>query len=229
MRAIYVGFLIFAVFFGLFIGYYIWVPTWQLPGEFQYQVLKDVLTIVLAVIAIGIALFSYLFYRLERVILENRIRESAMEMRRVVDIEVHRASARSYIVTGYAYWLQSKKAVERAAVEKGKKKKELAEEEACQYRNQAIDLTNHAWNWHASLLDDRERYNQRLICAIRNNLAYYLAERNQRDDLKLARNYAEYVRTKAHEFPLQRDTWLETYDFVLKQEALQEDKDVDHN
>lgn len=79
-------------------------------------------------------------------------------------------------------------------------------EEAIRFTKEAHDL--------AKGLDEKERENQRLIGAIRNNLASYFAEAGRERDL--ARGYAKYIYKIRHKFPENSETWEETYNEVLK-------------
>lgn len=193
MRAVYVGFLILATLVGLFIGYYIWVPTWQIPHEFRYDILKDTLFIVLAVLAVGIGAIGYAVYQ----ILSGRLQTESASASRV---EMTRGSARLFTHLGYVFW--------------GKYKRTDKKER--QYLDVAIDITEHGLRY-MSELPEKKRENEILLCHIRNNLAYYLAERKNVEDKKLAKDYIEYIQKRIQKYPTYKAAWLDTCNFVRQQ------------
>ncbi len=176
------------VFFGIFI--------WKFGANgFELvsrgTLFRDVLTIVLAIAGVVIAAVGYLVYRLA----SERIERRAL---REVSIEMQKSTARLLTYIGYVYWVDFDCTGET------------------RYREQAIDLTRRAHDRYARELDERERENQLLIGAIRNNLAYYLAHRGKPEDRNLARGYAEYIHSISQNFPEEREEWEDTYKFVLQ-------------
>jgi len=180
--------LMVSVFFGIFI--------WKFGANgFELvsrgTLFRDVLTIVLAIAGVVIAAVGYLVYRLA----SERIERRALGE---VTIETLRSTARLLTYIGYVYWVDFEYTGE------------------ARYREQAIDLTRRAHNTYARKLDERERENELLIGAIRNNLAYYLANRGGSEDRNLARGYAEYIHARSQNFPEEKEEWEETYSFVLQ-------------
>jgi len=153
--------------------------------------LVDVLTIVLAVAGVVIAAVGYLTYRLASERIERR---AVAEVR----AETLKNKARLLTYIGYVYWVDF----------------ECTKD--ARYIEQAIDLTKGAHDVCARELDERERENELLIGAIRNNLAYYLAKRGRPEDRSLSRGYAEYIHSRSQNFPEQREDWEDTYRFVLQ-------------
>jgi len=82
------------------------------------------------------------------------------------------------------------------------------------FRDEAIRLTEEAHDEYASRLDEKEPENQELIGTIRNNLAFYYSQTNQKRDF--ARGYAEYIHKISHKFPKHRETWENTYRQVFE-------------
>lgn len=193
MKAVYIVFLILATLVGLFIGYYIWVPTWQTPPEIRYDVLKDTLTIVLTVLAILVALIGYGVYQA----LSGRLKNESASISRVV---MTRGSARLFTHLGYVFWGEYKQ----------------PHKEDRQYLNVAIALTEHGLRY-MNELPEEERENEILLCTLKNNLAYYFADRKDPKDKELARDYVEYIRKRIQKYATHRTEWLDTCNFVKQQ------------
>jgi len=147
----------------------------------------------IALMFIGfITIVGFGFYRFLSIRLRN-------EVTLVAETEMHKASGRLYTNIGLSYWTDYK-------ITKNK-----------EYLKQAIYLTEKAYSFHGSKLDERLRTNELLICTMRNNLAYYLAERKRPEDKEVARRYAEYIRQKMPNYPEYKERWNDTYNFVLRQ------------
>ena len=91
-----------------------------------------------------------------------------------------------------------------------------------EYLDRAIERTRVAYDKYASKLDKKETENGELIYWIKNNWAYYLAEKqkckvSQKGDEDLALNYAKEAYEKIGEFPEHAEAWSDTYKFVRKQ------------
>jgi len=90
--------------------------------------------------------------------------------------------------------------------------------------NEVINKTREAYDDYAEKLDEKKTSNEELICWIKNNLAYYLAERHKDDptaalpsDGDLARKFAEYPYKKIDKYPQHAEKWVETYYYVQKE------------
>lgn len=188
----YVGIVILALLVGLLIGYCVLTPTWHVPLQLKYDVLKDTLTIVLAVLAVGIAVVGYAIY----LILSGRLEHESASASR---IEVTRGATRVSAHLGYIFWVN----YERTRTEP-------------QYLDMAISLTERAHGYFDELPERevKKRENEILLCVIKNNSAYYLAERNRPEDKGLAIEFAEFIRDKASKYHEHRDNWLDTCTFV---------------
>lgn len=167
-------------------------------GGEDADIFRDLLTIILAIAGVGIAAGGYLVYRVLEGIIERRAEHIYSDMRLADEAERFRSMAGERIHSGYTYWLFYKNTNQFSFLE------------------QAITETERAYSRYAVNLDEGERPNQLVICAIRNNLAYYYAERQRPEDKKLARDYAEYINNKISIFPESRETWEDTYNFVLE-------------
>lgn len=62
-----------------------------------------------------------------------------------------------------------------------------------------------------------ERKHERLICDVKNNLAYYYAKRGSPVDRKTAREFADYIEERISKYPDAKETWVDTVEFVRKQ------------
>ena len=150
--------------------------------------ISSLLTIILALVAI----FAGGTYFILSSILQA---ESAKEVRK----ETIKAQARLLTYSGFIYWND---------YEINKKTQNI-------YRDMAIELTEYAYADYASKLEklaDKEL--QKLICDIKNNLAYYYAERQNPNDRDRALEYAEYIHGKIKEFPTLKTEWEDTLVFV---------------
>ena len=192
----YVILIILALLVGLFIGYCIWTPSWALPQILKYDILKDTLLIVLAVMAVGITVIGYGIY----LILSERLKiESASTAR----VETQKGSIRLFIHSGFIFW---------ESYDNSKKKEK-------QYLEMAIALTEIALRYFSNLPDNEgaSRENDKLLCQIKNNLAYYYAERKRAVDASLAKEYVEYLRERLSKYPELRELWQDTGEFVYQQ------------
>lgn len=168
----------------------------------KYELLRDILGIILTAIAIGVAIFGTLAYLMLRQTLQAQATAAAKT-------EMTRGCARLLNYIGYVYWIDY-----------------TAKKIPYEYLKQAIELTELAYTEHAKKLIEHE--NELLICSIKNNLAYYIAERQKfpkharPEDKKIAQEHATYIYSRLSKFPEQREAWWDTCQHVLKQFALSE-------
>lgn len=166
----------------------------------EYEIIKDIILISLAVAGLtGVSLYS--IYKLMLKAVANAVAEKTMLLAK----ELHyRTMATTKAHVGYVYWNNYMKTKDR---------KDL---------DGAIDISERAYEDYASQLNEQEPDNEELICWIKNNLAYYLAERQKLkaalpgDDV-LAQQFAKYVHDRIYKYPKERGTYTDTYRFVQKQ------------
>lgn len=166
----------------------------------EYEIIKDIILISLAVAGLtGVSLYS--IYKLMLKAVANAVAEKTMLLAK----ELHyRTMATTKGHVGYAYWNNYMKTKDR---------KDL---------DLAIDITERAYKDYASQLNEQEPDNEELICWIKNNFAYYLAERQKLkaalpgDDV-LAQQFAKYAYDRIYKYPKDRGTYTDTYRFVQKQ------------
>ena len=88
--------------------------------------------------------------------------------------------------------------------------------------NQAIETTELGYDRYISELDEQERESELLICWIKNNLAYYYAERRKFEaakpgDAVTAQKFVKYVHNRIDKYPEEEEDWIHTYKFVQQQ------------
>lgn len=161
---------------------------------------KDIIFILLAVAGLtGVSIYSV--YKAMMKAVAGAVAEKTMLLAK----ELHyRTMATTKAHVGYVYWNNYMKTKDR---------KDL---------DGAIDLSERAYVDYASQLNEQEPDNEELICWIKNNLAYYLAERQNLkaalpgDDV-LAQQFAKYAYDRISKYPKDRGTYTDTYRFVQKQ------------
>lgn len=166
-----------------------------------YDLLKDTIMIILAIGAILVTLVSVIFKMFADSIKESTVKDTESMIK---DNNNNILAMIHALVYGFDFWTNYK------ATEK------------IEYLNRAIERTKWAYNEYASKLDKEKSENEKLICWIKNNWAYYLAERrkckvSQKGDEDLARKFAKEAYEKIGEFPEHAEAWSDTYQFVQEQ------------
>lgn len=159
---------------------------------------RDLLTIILAIAGIGIAAAGGLVYMFIDASVKRTTQDIKKEVMSAVDTARLRSMCLSHLSSGYSWWTSYQRSTASSDLE------------------EAIRETEFAYSSYAIHLDEKQSDNQLIICAVRNNLAYYYAERQRPEDRNLAREYAEYIRKKIPTHPLKRVTWEHTYNYVLQ-------------
>ena len=198
----FVGLLVLAVLLVLlvlFFGNLIWGETWGVPPQFKYDILKDTLIVVLSVVAVVMAIVGYGIY----LILSERLRADAAMAARVESLK---GSIRLFLVSGYTYWEHY----------------DTASDKMPKHLEMAIELTERALHSYNALPESeaKKRENEKECYRIKNNLAYYLAERKNPEDKSRAKEYADYIYGGFSKYPEEKANWLDTYDFVYQQYQL---------
>jgi len=185
MKAFGIGLSVVAVLVGgLFIGYLLRGPTWELPQEFILNKYDVLKDTLIIVLTFAAIAIAVLGAAVYVIVRQTLLRETEQR------IIIERTKFRARLATNLGYSVYKLKLLE----------------EAIQFTKEAHDLTKG--------LDEKERENQRLIGAIRNNLASYFAEAGYEKDL--ARGYAKYIYKIRHKFPENSETWEQTYNEVLE-------------
>ena len=192
------------IFFGLslFLGYLFWssnrgfeLPEKLLTEELKYELFQDLLILIIAGSTIIISLLGYAAYR----ILESNTEKNVNKM---ANSTLNKALSGTMGRMGYSCWKKfetTKKAVDL---------------------EQAIYLTNIAYQEFAVLLDESDKGREELICKLKNNLAYYLAEywvlgKANSEQKTLALAYAENINMLKEQFaPNVTKGFIDTYNFV---------------
>ena len=177
--------LIFVLTGGFIYGYII--THYQLQTFDKYSIFVDLILIFLALIAA----VSFGVYRL----ISQRVQIDAAKAART---EMLKSSGKLLTYIGFVYWEDF----------------EISGYKETRYRDMAIELTQDAYASYASKLDDKDLESQRLICDIKNNLAWYYASRRSPDDRERACEYAEYIYKKRNYFPSLEMEWADTHNYV---------------
>ena len=154
----------------------------------EYDIIKDIILISLAVAGlVGAVAYKIITGTLERRLL-SRVHE--LQYRTMATTKTH---------VGHTYWKNFKKFADITDLDL------------------AIDLSEEAYKDYASHLNEKEPDNEKLICWIKNNLAYYYAERGKLEDGAKARRYAEYIFERSDKFESSFEADLNsTYKYVQR-------------
>lgn len=152
---------------------------------------------IVAIIGIIVGIIITVYAGMVYMILLGKIQNAA---RSEVEKEKYRMGANMLVDIGFTHWgdyLISKNS---------------------QYLEHAIRLTERAYSDYGIHLDESDLKNDLLVCQIKNNLAYYYAERLKIEDGAKARQYAEDILAKSHKFEtLKRNEMIDTYKYVQRQ------------
>lgn len=124
----------------------------------DHQIFRDVLQFVLAIAAIGLAAFGYGAYKILSSQIEDKVIDNA-------ETRYQKSLAYQRVSFAYLYWL---------LYENSKDQPKTAE----MFLNKAIEHTRRAYEEQVVHLNSNAPEVERLICQIRNNLAYYVSERH---------------------------------------------------
>jgi hypothetical protein len=153
--------------------------------EIVYQMFRDLLIIVLAIATLFVTSFGVLIYGL----LSRRLK---MVARGEAEEEMLKQRAYSLATIGYSYWHNYRNSKNP------------------EYLKLAIALTERALSECHKLKKEDEA----LICMIKNNLAYYLAEDGRLEYRQKALEYAKYIYDRIDKYPSAKAQWLDTYNYV---------------
>jgi hypothetical protein len=154
---------------------------------------NEIVAITGIIVAIIVTLYAGMLY----IILSGKIQTLA---RSEVEKEKYRMGANMLVDIGFVYWGDYQ-------ISKNNK-----------FLEHAIRLTERAYSDYGSYLDESDSKNELLVCQIKNNLAYYYAKRLKIEDGAKARQYAEDILAKSHNFEtLKRQQMLDTYKYVQRQ------------
>jgi hypothetical protein len=171
-----------------------------------FEIFIALLTTILAIAGlIGGLIYKVIIKRVEE--LSTAVKE---DVRSLAKVQHHIALATVHLLGGYACWRDY-----RDMKRKGKKKK-------IEKLNLAIARVREAYDLHANHLYDQEPENEKLICWVKNDLAYYLAERQRygaalTGDDALAQQLAKYCYDRICKYPEKGEAYADTYQFVQKQ------------
>jgi hypothetical protein len=79
----------------------------------------------------------------------------------------------------------------------------------------AISFVKRAYEEYYEKIVDKDNWeNEKLVCKIRNNLGYYLAERGRGEDKQLAIECSDYVNENLIKYPSFASDYQDTIDFI---------------
>ena len=167
----------------------------------QYELFRDMLVAVLAIVGVVIAITCLLVHRAILGEIEKASERASFEFAEKMKKVTWNSRAHTERVIGYLMWTQyvmTKVPKERADL-----------------LNSAIKRTERAYFDFACKLDETVPENEVLICGIKNNLAYFYAQRQLPADKKIALEYANCIYRKSKKYPVCEDDWVDTYNFVV--------------
>lgn len=167
----------------------------------QYELFRDILVVVLAIVGVVVAVTCLLVHRAILAEIEKASHQVSLEFTEKMKKVTWNSRAHTERVVGYLMWTQS------VMMKDPKEKAKLL--------NAAIKRTERAYFDFACRLDESVPENELLICNIKNNLAYFYAEKHDPADKEIAREYANYIYKKSKKHPVFEADWVDTYKFVM--------------
>jgi len=182
----------------------------------QYEIFRDLLAIVLTLAGLSIALLGTGVYKWIskdlNIKAEEHIAGLDAEIKRKVDEEVNYAMAVFFLELSYDCW------------EAYEVKDELQQYKENQLER-AVALSKKALK-RAKRLDMEQKEFKRILCEIKNSLAYHLAVRGYIKDAEDAISLTKYAYKRVQDFDFKRTcNWTETYAFVLIKMGTAEQKE----
>ena len=163
------------------------------------QVFKDVLQTVLAIAALAIAAFGYGTYK----ILSSQIEDKVIAN---TESRYQKSLAYQRVSLAYAYWLLYENSDHQETAEV--------------YLNKAIEHTRRAYDEQVVRLNANTPEVERLICQIRNNLAYYVSEKHMKfgpvDSATQAESlsFVKWLESRVEDYPSDTAIYLHTIETV---------------
>lgn len=191
---------------------------YKFPTEDKYEILVDLILIMVGLTAaVGYGIFKWISHNIE-----DRAKSITKESHNFTITGVD-------ISLGYVWWQlyeterKRKEEMQKHPLKNERKHNEKEEktniDDYINYLESAIEITEGALDC-ANQLGEKEY--EVSICLCKNNLAYYLAERHRQGmakvgDKELARSYADYIYKRIAKYPLDRENWMDTCQFVWQQ------------
>lgn len=150
-----------------------------------YDVFKDVFFANLAIGSLFIALLGVLVYKF----VEKRLYE---ETKLSTDKITSSIYANLYNQISFLHWVNYEK------------------ERNTKYLDKAILFVSAGFFRYEKYFDEKDLKSLELVCAIKNNWGYYLAEKQREQDREIALNCAEFLKKHSHKFPQTEEIWRRT-------------------
>lgn len=181
--------------------------------------------LIVALVSIGIALAGAGIYRLVREQLISQVQRQSK-------VESYHAIAQALTDFSFDYWLLYTSG-------EGKSPDHRPDDENYNFLDRAIETSRRALDRYCEILDPANKAHHRSILSVKNNLAYYIAERKKhwedkieddddaRLDGKLACSYVEELKGTLLDFPVYTLRWEDTIAFVTDILGCEEEVDVE--
>ncbi len=183
----------------------------QQPDVVTYQQeFKDVLQTVLAIAALAIAAFGYGTYKILSSQIEERVRRN-MDSQYRLTMAYHRTSF------AFVFWRLYEDAEKQSTTAKV-------------YLDVAIDHTRRAFYDHVVDLNHDDPKVEQLICEIRNNLAYYISEKQRwfgpiaPEERAECLGFVDWLEGRVNGYPQRAHDYRDTIDTVRRRFSTTEEE-----
>ena len=189
-----------------------------------YEVFRDLLSLLLGIIGVIVAALLAIIYHVLSESFEKKVTLATESLEKKVTLaaktEMNKNITLSLLSNGNNYW-------DEYYLTKDDTKADTKDDWKL---NQAIKITDRALRHYAMELDEEEGNRVWLICKLKNNLAYFYAEKQRLGkatptDKTLAQQFAEYIYERIDKYPKdnrEREGWIDTHNFVQHQFSLNE-------
>jgi len=174
----------------------------------KYTVFRDILTLILSISALSVAALGVAIYKLIYLNFERQMKEKIEKINsqwdEKIQCEIDRMFSALYLELSITYWRQYERDYKMGRVLIPEKKEFL--DLALRTGETALEKVNKL---------DEEKF-EKLICSVKNNLAYHLVMRGFASDFQRIIALAKYAYDRIWDFDY-KDTWIwvETYAFAL--------------
>jgi hypothetical protein len=158
----------------------------------DYDIFKDVLATSLAILSLVMAIAGALLY----MHIKNRLQIIAHSE---TEERGNKIAASLYNAMSYSFWLNYKTTNDST------------------YLEYAINFVKRGYEEYYEKIVDKDNWeNEKLLCKIRNNLGYYLAERGKEGDKEFVIECADYINENLVKYPSYAAEYQDTIDFIRK-------------
>jgi hypothetical protein len=182
--------IVFVLILGVFAGFFVnSIVATRIAAPQPYDIFKEVLYTTLTIITLLITVLGLLVYQTVRYRL---LEETSLEAEEISSY----LFAHIYTPISYLHWFNWRST------------------EDSRNLDSAIEFAQKAFERYERFIDEYDPKSILLVCFIRNNWGYFLAERGREEDRELALSSAEYLRENLYRFPERAVTWRDTINFI---------------